>query len=265
SPLRRADGSLLVGDASVYELVPVHVEANTNGGSRTSPDRIPPDDWLEQFIRKAPFDVAEVLVEAERTQLAAGSTHALLVDVSVSPGAEAGVYGAELRLKAGDAATEVPFSLRVHQTVVPADAALHSTYWFFPQPGNLTSGEAPEWWSQRHWELIENSGRQLRAFGQDSILTPLIDLPEPLIQTIRNEDESYSFDYARFDRWAELFLGLGFRYLHGHHISMLPETWIYEGVFVTDRETGEREPLVIRGGANEDWLAFVPVFYRSLH
>jgi hypothetical protein len=40
-------------------------------------------------------------------------------------------------------------------------------------PENLTSAEPPAWWSQRHWELICNSGRQLQRFGDDTVLTPL--------------------------------------------------------------------------------------------
>jgi len=174
------------------------------------------------------------------------------------------VYSSALKVTREGETVEAPFSLRVHETVAPPQMALHSTHWFFPEPENLTNGNRPEWWSERHWELIENSARQLRAFGQDAILTPLIDYEEPLIQTTRNEDGSYSFDYSRFDRWVELFLGLGFRILAGHHVATLPERWVYRGVFLLHKRTGKRQRLVEHGGGNEEWLAFIPVLYESL-
>jgi hypothetical protein len=264
-PVQREDGLALAGSVATYQLLPVHVEANNNGGSKTSPSSVPPESWMREFVRKAPFDVAEVLVEAERLELRDGVMHAALVEVRVARDAEPGSYEGALRLQAGEASAEVPFSLRVHGTVLPEDAALHSTHWFWPEPENLTNGERPEWWSERHWALVENSGRQLRAFGQDTIFTPLVEYEEPLIQTVREEDGSYSFDYERFDRWVELFDGLGFRYFAGHHIATLPEQWVYRGVFVTDRQTGRKERLVARGGANEEWLEFIPIFYRSLY
>jgi len=64
---------------------------------------------------------------------------------------------------------------------------------------------------------------------------------------------------------VEVFDRLGFRYFAGHHIAMLPEKWVYGGVSVLDPRTGRRTPLVAAGRGNEEWLAFLPVFYDSLY
>jgi hypothetical protein len=90
-------------------------------------------------------------------------------------------------------------------------------------------------------------------------LTPLIDGREPLIPVSCTEQGTYEFDYARFDRWVEMFLDLGFNTFAGRHVvSMGPE------VRVLNRTTGETEPLLKDAKDQEAWLEFLPVFYRSL-
>jgi len=46
-----------VGDVSIHHILSVPVEANNNGGCKTSPTVTPPEAWLKQFVRKAPFSV----------------------------------------------------------------------------------------------------------------------------------------------------------------------------------------------------------------
>ncbi len=259
------DGGRLGAAMDVYHLQAVPVEANNNGGSKTAVGVVPPHQWLAALVREAPFEVAEVLVPAESVSLKAGVTHSLLVDVAVARDAAPGVYSGAVELTTGDGTASVGFSLQVYPVDAPQRPALHSTHWFFPEPRNLTQGEPPAWWSEEHWKLIEQSGRVLRSFGQDTILTPLVDYREALIQTVRNEDGTYRFDYTRFDRWAELFFSLGFEYLEGHHTAMLPEKWVYEGVFVVDARTGEKTPLVDAGRGNPSWLQFVPLLYDDLY
>lgn len=265
APPRDANGQQLAARISTYHVLPVPVEANNNGGCKTSPTAIPPKAWLEQFVRKAPFEVCEVLIEGGRVELKAGRTHAVLVQADIPPNATPGIYSGKLTCRTTSGTVSADFAVRVHRTVLPAPLPLHATHWLFAQPRNLTNGEPPAWWSERHWELLANSGKQLRRYGQDTILTPLIDHEIPLIQTIRERDGTYTFDFSRFDRWVTLFLGLGFRRIAGHHIAMLPEKWIYDGVFVDDRKTGKRERLVARGNSNPKWVAFIPLFYQALH
>jgi len=143
SSIRKTDGTSFSGTAKLYELLPVHVEANNNGGSRTSVDSKPPAEWMESFIRKAPFDVAEVLVEADELQLKKDYYHAILVDVSVPSDARQGQYTGYFRLKTESESIETPFSFLVHKTIVPAEPLLEFTYWLQPAPENLTSDKAP--------------------------------------------------------------------------------------------------------------------------
>ena len=185
-PLRREDGEPLEARVAAYRLLPAHVEGNTQGSLKNRPGGKVPDGWEKYLIRRAPFDVMEVLVEATELDLAAGLRQALLVDVDVAPEALPGSYTGSLRLRWEDRAVSTPFSLLVHRTVLPPTHSLHSVHWFWPMPENLTSRDPPAWWSERHWRLIEDSGRQLRRFGDDTMFTPLIDGREPLIRVSRN-------------------------------------------------------------------------------
>jgi hypothetical protein len=192
-PLQREDGLPLAGRVATYRLLPVHVEGNTQGSLRNRPGGQVPDGWMKYLVRRAPFDVMEVLVEADTVALAAGRTQAMLVDVEVAPEASPGRYAGRLDLRLEQETVSVPFSVLVHRTVLPPTLRLHCVHWFWPMPENLTDGDPPPWWSERHWALIEASARQLHRFGDDTVLTPLVDGREPLIRVSRDEQGAHHF------------------------------------------------------------------------
>ena len=248
------------GKARVHWLQSVHVEGNTQGSLINRPGGNVPEGWLDVLVRKAPFDTLEVLVEDDKMPVVAGRTHGVVIEFTPTPNTKPGRYEGELRVALGDDQAVVPFAFRVHHTALPDPLPLQSVHWLWPEPVNLTNGEVPEWWSERHWQLLEIAGKQLRRFGDDTVWTPLINFEEPLIQITRRRDGTYRFDYSRFDRWAKLFFGLGFRQLAGRHIVNLGS-----GSFVFDEATGTRQPLLEDPKDREAWLAFVPTFYDSLH
>ena len=261
-PITRADGRPLVGHARVAHILPVHVEANTQGSMKTRPGGTVPEGWMASFVREAPYDVAEVVTEASSFRADADQTHAALLEVSVARACPPGPYQGGLRVSAGEATSSVPFRLVVHRTPIPAHPAIHVTHWFWPEPVNLATGAIPGWWSERHWRLIEHSGRQLRRLGQETILNPLVNHRESLIRIIRGRDGKYRFDFTRFDRWIALFDRLGFRVFEGAHIISLP-TKAMGGVWVRDAATGKAEPLP-EAATRDKWLEFLPIFYAAL-
>ena len=261
--IARSDGAAYQGKATLYELLPVHVEANTQGSMRTRVGGRPPAAWMKSFVRQAPFDAAEVLVETDTLRLKPGRTHAVLLDVAVPVYTEPGIYAGALAVKRGPEAASAPFAFRVHTTGVLAAPALHTTHWLWPEPKLLTSGDPPSWWSETHWRLLARAGRLLRACGQDTVFTPLVNYRVPLIQTVRRADGSYRFDYMRFDRWVGLFMSLGFETIEGHHIASLPHK-AFGGVFVRDDRTGKTVPLLSDPRDRDAWLRFLPAFYGSL-
>jgi hypothetical protein len=187
----------------------------------------------------------------------------VLLEISVPTNASPGEYHGNVTIKRGKSFAKSEFRFRVHETVLPQIRSLHSIHWLWPEPHNLTRDDIPDWWSERHWKLLENSARQLRRFGDDTLYTPLVNYREPLIQIIAREDGAFEFDFARFDRWMEMFDKLGYRYFAGHHILNLPMTHA-GGVFVLDAKTSQKKPL-FNAAQREEWLNFLPTFYDSFH
>jgi len=250
----------LTGKARIHWLQDVHVEGNTQGSLKNRPGGKVPEGWMDHLVRAAPFDTLEVLVEGDRMPIIAGRTHGVVVELAVPRDAVPGMYKGRLQVALGNDEAVVPFSYRVHETVLPDPLPLHSIHWLWPEPVNLTNGDVPEWWSEEHWKLLETAGKQLRRFGDDTVWTPLVNYREPLIQITLRKDGTYAFDYTRFDRWGGMFFGLGFRYLSGHHIINMGSS-----TFVIDEATGEKEPLMKDVKNREEWLAFLPTFYDSFH
>jgi len=266
-PIASANNVPLVGTTKIYQLLPVHVEANNNGGSKTSAGKKPPQSWLNAFIREAPFDVAEVLIERNQLQIQPGCTGAAMLEVTVDPTTKPGLYHGVFNVRQNDNHIPLTFSLRVHETILPRQQSLSTTYWLSPNPKDLTNGQVPSWWSENHWMLLENTARVLHDFGQDSIRTPLINGPEPLIRTIRQTDGTYAFDFTRFDRWCTLFLNLGFQRLEGQHVGgshQMGASPMLGGLYTWDSDFKNREPLFPKGTDKQAWLEFLPLFYDAL-
>jgi hypothetical protein len=264
------DGSVLRGDSRIYDLKMVPVEANNNGGSRSGTDFVPPGPWLNYLIRKAPFDVGEAMLERDTMTLQPGHYAAALLDVSVSTDALPGHYTGTFRITCGDETHEIPFSFYVHATVLPDQPELSVVYWFSHDPKDVSHGNPPAWWSERHWKLIENSARVLHDFGQDSMFTPLIDGKHPLIQVTEKTDGTFTFDFTKFDRWVELHLKLGIDVFEGHHTGgghsiSVPPMRSTGGIWVQKEGTGDVYRLLDDAKDTEPWFAFLPLFYTSLH
>ncbi len=271
-PLTHADGTVLNAPHATYHLLAVHVEGNSQGTAATHPyPAKPPDDWMPFLTREAPFDVAEVLEPTDLFDAEAGRTHAVVVDVEIPLDAKPGRYEGTLRCEIGGESFTAPLSAVVHSTTFDG-YALDVTNWLFIEPRNLTGGERPEFWSEAHWDLIESAGRLLHGYGQNTISTPHIhtvdDFPA-LIETRVNADGSYSFDFARFDRWMELFLELGYERIEGRHVISRAGHMPHR-IMGTPADGGE-PALLFEGGikvAGEEeqrYLEYLASFFDALH
>lgn len=267
--IRGPNGATLKGRTKLYKILPVHVEANSQGCSSTYPlPAQPPDEWKPYLVREAPFDICEVLVEAKQIKVTHGRWQAILVDVEIDFKTAPGKYTGLLHIKNKQKVLgEVPFTFKVHSTVV-SNFRLDSTHWFWPEPKNLTTGPLPNWWSNKHWELIENSGKTLREFGDNVILTPLMGCGTdhtaryPLIQTYITSQGTYEFEYSKFEKWCGLFLSLGFKTIEGAHVSDGHNiSAIY--VYAIDRRTNKKTLLFNPDSDVDKWLDFLKVFFKD--
>lgn len=277
SPFVTDDGVKLAADVKTYHVQHVPVEANNNGGIRTSITSRPPKRWREYQVAEAPFKAAEVLTETDQIVLKKyrfqpDLYQALLVDAKVSDAAAPGIYAATVRLTGADGATvSCPIKVRVYDVTKPEYYALQNNHWFWVEPENLAYNRPLAWWSEEHWRMIDGSMQNLRDLGQDCVNIPLINYREhAAIRTIRQGD-GYTFDFARFDRFFQMAIDRGFRTVAGVHSLLLPRAggavdhFRYSGICVW--EDGQAEPAVLFPPDTEqdDWLAFLPTFYDALY
>ena len=256
----------------LYHVLAVPVEGNSQGCSKTRPyPAQAPESWWPHFVRQAPFEVAEVLVEADTIPLTAGRTESVVADVRIPCDAAPGEYAGAVRFEiTGSPAIQVPLRILVHPTTVDG-YALHALHGLSPTPEDLTSERPPPaWWSEQHWALLEQAGRTMQADGNDVINTPLVgailsteQAEHPLIEIHVSPTGAYTFDYARFERWCELFFSLGFRKVAGRHLGgghrLTP--LIVSGI---DAKTGQRIELFNRRSDTNAWFRFLDVFLPDL-
>ena len=209
------------------------------------------------------------MIRADKFSLTGGLYNNILLDLAIAsdavPGEYRGTITFETSFNAGGYSTSVPFSFIVHSTVLPDKQMLDVVHWLQPAPKDLVYGtQIPDWWSERHWELLEIAARQLRAFGNNVVWTPLLNGKHPLIKTIRKKDGTYDFDFTGFDRWVELFTGLGYDYIDGRHAK---EMWYWPVPFeVFNEAKGRFEPMFKVSSQDEGpWLKWLPVFFKALH
>lgn len=258
-----------------YTVKPILVEANNNAGIRTSITSRPPEIWFENLTRRAPFKVSECLVETDTVALRENGLHpsrfrSVLIEVDIPVDAQPGHYTGTLELVSEYARREVAFTFRVHDVNYEQSHRLKNVYWLSSAPENLTNRRpAPDRWSEEHWGLIRNTAEVLAAFGQTLITVTLAsettgaNYQPNLIQTIREENGSYRFDYTLFDRWIETFRDAGFETFEGyslfggHRITAMRTGAI-------DAKTGEKIVLATNETPLEEWYAFLEKFLPSL-
>ncbi len=254
------------GTATLYHAQSVPVEANNNGCSATAVGVVPNPSWHPCFIRMAPFETAEALKPAGSINLQSGKYHGVVLEFDIPQDAPIGKYQGWLEFIIGDEIRSVPFSFTVHKTQIePENHVLHADYWLDADPENLTAQSPPSWWSSEHWQLLENSGRTLRRFGLDGLFTPTIYTAHPLVDITKLRNGTYTFNFDRFDIWAQTFFALGFEYLEGEHLFARADGLPIGLIYGYDQDTGYFAPLIGRNISMQDWHAFLTSFCQSLY
>jgi hypothetical protein len=245
---------------SIQPMLTVHVEGNTQGPVMNYPGGEPPEIWKSYQIRPAPFDLFEAVDDAVCTEasLEAGCQAAFLITAEIPVHTEKGIYQGDFVIESPDRKQiRLPIMISVSSIRLPERFSLDSNHWLWPEPVNLTTGKAPEYWSEEHWQLLEHSGRALLKSGDNMIYTPIIFAEVPLIQTVKTGENTYEFDFTGFRRWVATFRKIGFKYFAGTHMSswMLP-------LYVKDQASGERRKVELD---TPEFLAVLNAFLPRLN
>jgi len=237
TPLTQADGdATIAADALSWSFVGfIPLKKNT-----------PHADRLQ--IRAAPCDVPDPLLESRSIDVEANSTQPVWITVRVPKDAAPGEYLGAIDVVAGESRQSQAIQLTVDPFTLPEERHLLVTNWF--NTGNIAKAHGVELWSEPFWTILERYARNMAAHRQNVVYTPWT-----LVDVAQEPDGKLSFDYARFDRFVELFERAGaadrIEITHVGHFGK--GGWggkeiVLRGVTATNRQTGQSVTLAPEEG-----------------
>jgi hypothetical protein len=167
-----------------------------------------------ELLRPAPAFFPDPLFESFPYLLPEGRTDPIWVTVYAPPSAKADIYAGEVVIEsAGRRIAAREFQIRVVDATVPERQTLRVTNWFNTSPEHFAQYYTISGEDDRYWQLLGNIGRVMAAHKQNVILTPVMELTSPRI-----ESGKLAYDFARLDRWVKTFDDAGIPIIEGGHL-----------------------------------------------
>ena len=193
----------LFSNVATTRLLDVPVEENTGLDSRTEQYL---GDANPNVIRKAPFDVYEVLQPISFPYLTEQNTEAFNVKWNVPRNISEGSYKSTIEVKGLGFSKILQVTTVVHKTEVPP--AGHNTYgytnWFSLQ--KIAESHHVKLWSESHWKLI-NKYAHVMAAGRQNVFW--VTLPD-MFEVIQGKAQLQS---ERLERLIQVFTNAGIYYI----------------------------------------------------
>ena len=247
-PARRGRGHLPTPATFHTRFVPL--EQNSKYSDGYLPEGVfdmatldPGSKDLRQVVRRAPCEIADVLVPAKSGIRENDRPVVLFVDYTIPRDARPGHYTHTLRVCSGRQEISVPVHLELYPATVPEQRQLKVTNWFDTQEIARCHGVAP--WSEPFWSLLRKYARLMVAHGQTMFWM------KRDVFDLKVTGGKVHVDWQRFERYVRLFLDAGFTQIEGPHIS--------------DRRSGEDAitHLTWARGRRQDDLGPVPTSVES--
>lgn len=148
-----------------YQLLTVPVEENTGTKSRTEQFN---GEKNPDVIRRAPFDVYEVMRPISRTIVPEGDVAALRFEITVPKDAIIGSQTVKLKLQQNNDQVTSQFQVNIFPATVPASGAntLSYTNWFDLTKMATFHGIEP--YSEDHWEVIDKYAALMKRGRQNA-------------------------------------------------------------------------------------------------
>ncbi len=204
-PIHGPEGASIAG-ASVRFVGYVPVEANSDASA----------------LRRAPARFPDPLLEDAHRDLPAYVTQPLWITLHVPPDARPGLYGGEVLVLSAEEEAALPLLLRVYPPALPDERTLWVSNWLSPRRGPLMQKFAGAPWSpedEGFWRWLGVCAEKMAAHRQTVVYTPTLELT----RVGADEAGRLTFDFARFDRWVELFARAGvIGRIEGRHLAHGP-------------------------------------------
>jgi len=166
------------------------------------PTQTPSSDQL----RKPPADFPDPLLEVDTIDVAPGHAQPVWVTAPIPADARPGDYRGHLSLSATVSGKRVsarwPLTIRVFRATV-GRSRLWVTNWFAMQWRHMQLSPAKD--SPQYWELLRRYARNMADHRQNVALISPLHLAEYRV----GKEGRLEMDFARFDRWVEIFVEEG--------------------------------------------------------
>jgi hypothetical protein len=215
----------------------------------------------ESMVRPAPGRFPDYLSEERKTDLHRGKYQAVWLTVKIPETAEPGVYSGTVRVESDQGDRSLPLRLMVYPLTMSDRSSLLTTMWYsveyFPEFHGI---EEP--YSEEFYAMLEHYAENIVEHRQNVFRIPL-----ESISVRQSKKGRLTFDFSRFDRWADIFwdtermelLETGFMATFG------PDRWYSEEIVLKDFEVVEEESGKSIKVPGEKFLPkFLPAFERHL-
>lgn len=213
------------------------------------------------------YEVPDVIGDRS-CRIGAGELRPIWVSLEIPQDCPPGDYKEKLTVDGEEITLTVTVADR--RLKAPAERDFYLNLW--QQPYSVSRYYGVEPWSDEHFKLLEPYARMLARAGQKTISTILFfepwgeqsnDLFLPMVETFRNQDGTWDYDYTVFDKWVDFMTANGV----GPDIecfSMVP--WDMNFRYF-DRATGEYKFLKTTTDSEDYkdlWSAFLTAFTAHL-
>jgi hypothetical protein len=193
SPLKHADGdAALPQDATIWNFVGSIAIAENSPNHRKS-----------DVIRAAPARFPDYLSDAKQMAIEAGRCQAIYLTIHIPRDARAGDYQATVTFHTKEGERTLPLALTVYPLTLPQEHHLMATLWYstnrFKQFHGVESSD-----SEAFYRMLDVYARNMADHRQNVFRVSL-----DLIRATRTKDGKLTFDFSRFDKWADVFWNTG--------------------------------------------------------
>lgn len=224
-------------------------------------------------VGKATRLMPDMLDSLKMFDMDAKTARPMWITVSVPENAAAGLYKTDVTVKGVNGEKVVlPMTLEVqdHTLASPDKWNYHLDLW--QHPTAVARAQGLELWSDEHFAAMVPLMERLAAAGQKVVTANLNKDPwnhqcydgyENMINWTLKKDGTWEYDYAVFDRWVEMMMGLGINEMINCY-SMVP--WNCELEYY-DEAKGEKVTVVAEPGTEifgEIWEPFLLDFKKHL-
>ncbi len=193
SPLKSIDGdATLPPDAVAWNFVGSIAVAENSPNHRKS-----------EVIRPAPARFPDYLSDAKQMAVEAGRYQAVYLTIHIPRDARAGDYQGTVAFRAREGERTLPLTLTVYPLTLPKERHLMATLWYstnrFKQFHGVESSD-----SDAFYRMLGVYARNMADHRQNVFRVSL-----DLIRATKDKDGKLTFDFSRFDRWADVFWSTG--------------------------------------------------------